>query len=392
MGRRFIQTLMTPILLVVLSFPGLSIMAQTGTGVATDQAKWIISSGSTAHLPSGSMLSLVLALERGAEAVWLDLVLSKDNQIVLLADTRIDQLTDVKEIYPDRSRPDGSYYSFDFTLEELRALSHLPAAPVGGVSAASLFRSHLPVTALDDFLGYLDNVFAERAARPTLICALKHGWRHQQEDKNLGAIVLQALEDYQSSSAAASLVIASYDPEELQQLAQGRGPGLAEDIGFMQLIGSNNGEEVQRLEFGTLQPYSYDLLFTRFGLKSVSSYAGSIGLDPQAVMDDSAALNRPQFLDDAHTLGLQIVCCRVDSIPPVSVAQGSGPEALFEHLLFTIGFDGIVTGLDRLARNWLENRRVPPSYEQNTIIERLIDRVEESGSKPPNPVDSDATM
>ncbi len=152
MGRRFIQTLMTPILLVVLSFPGLPIMAQTGTGVATDQAKWIISSGSTANLPSGSMLSLVLALERGAEAVWLDLVLSKDNQIVLLADTRIDQLTDVKEIYPDRSRPDGSYYSFDFTLEELRGLSHLPAAPVGGVSAASLFRSHLPVTALDDFL------------------------------------------------------------------------------------------------------------------------------------------------------------------------------------------------------------------------------------------------
>ena len=390
MGRRFIQTL---ILLVVLSFPGLSIMAQTGTAVATGQAKWIISSGSTANLPSGSMLSLVLALERGAEAVWLDLVLSKDNQIVLLADSRIDQLTNVKEIYPDRSRPDGSYYSFDFTLEELRALSHLPAAPLGSVGAASLFRSHLPVTALDDFLGYLDNVFAERAARPTLICALKHGWRHQQEDKNLGAIVLQALEDYQSSSAAASLVIASYDPEELQQLAQGRGPGLAEDIGFMQLIGSNNGEEVQRLEFGTLQPYSYDLLFTRFGLKSVSSYAGSIGLDPQvAVMDDSAALNRPQFLADAHTLGLQVVCCRVDAIPPGSVAQGSDPEALFEHLLFTIGFDGIVTGQDRLARNWLENRSPPPSYEQNKIIERLIDRIEESGSKPPNPVDSDATM
>ena len=388
MGRGFIQTL---ILLVVLGFPGLPIMAETGNGIAINQAKWIISSGSSANLPSGSLLSLALALERGVETVWLDLVLSKDNQIVLLADTKIDQLTDVKEIYPDRSRPDGSYYSFDFTLEELRGLSHLPVAPAGTGSANSLFRSHLPVTALDDFLGYLDIVFTELAARPTLICTLKHGWLHQQQDKNLGAIVLQTLEDYQSTKANASVVIASYDPEELQQLALGRGAGQAEDIGFMQLIGSNNGEEVQRLEFGTFQPYSYDLLFTRFGLKSVSSYADSIGLDPQAVMDDSAALNRPQFLDDAHTLGLQIVCCRVDSIPPGFAPQGSGPEALFEHLLFTIGFDGIVTDQDRLARNWLDNRMAPPSYEQNNTIERLIDRVEKSGSKPPYPIESDTT-
>jgi hypothetical protein len=81
----------------------------------------------------------------------------------------------------------------------------------------------------------------------------------------------------------------------------------------------------------------------------------------------------------------------VDSIPPGFAPQGSGPEALFEHLLFTIGFDGLVTGQDRLARNWLDNRMASPRYEQNNIIERLIDRVEKSGSKPPYPMESDAT-
>ena len=388
MGSRFIQIL---ILLAVLSFQGQTIMAETESSGTADQSKWIINSGSSANLASGSMLSLVLALERGAETVWLDLVLSEDDQVVLLADTRIEQLTDVKEIYPDRSRPDGGYYSFDFTLEELRHLSLQTIAPERSISGTPLSWPHLPVAALDDVLSYLDLAFADLAAKPTLICTLKHGWRHQQEDKNLGETVLQALEDYQSTSAGASLVIASYDPEELQQLAQSSGR-RSEEIGFMQLIGDNNGEEVKRLEFGTFQPYSYDLLFTRFGLKSVSSYADSIGLDPQIVMDESAALNQPQFLDDARTLGLQLVCCRVDSIPPDFATGGSGPEALFDYLLFTLGFDGIVTGKDRLARTWLENRATAGSNIQNNIIERLIDRVEESNSEPRIPVKSDTTM
>ncbi|MGI9536561.1 MAG: glycerophosphodiester phosphodiesterase family protein [Desulfocapsaceae bacterium] len=378
--------------MVVLSCPGQSSLAESSNSAAANQSKWIINSGSSASLPAGSMLSLVLALERGAEAVWLDLVLSKDNQIVLLADTKIDQLTDVKEIYPDRNRPDGSYYSFDFTLEELRGLSHLPAGPEGSAPAASLFKSHLPITALDDFLGYLNLVVSDLTVKPTLIFTLKHGWRHQQEDKNLGATVLKALENYQSTSSTTSLVVASYDPEELQQLAQSSGPGHIEDIGFMQLIGSNSGEEVKRLEFGTYQPYSYDLLFTRFGLKSVSSYADSIGLDPQTILAESAALKRPQFLDDVRTLGLQIVCCRIDSIPPGPATGGATPEALFEYLLFTIGFDGIVTDKDRLARNWLENRPAAGNYEQYKIIERLIDQVDGNGNKTANQINSDATM
>ncbi len=390
MGNRHIKTL---ILMVVLSFPGHLALAETESSGAASLSKWIISSGSSANLPSGSMLSLALALERGAEAIWLDMVMSKDDHIVLLADSRIDQLTDVKEIYPDRSRADGSYYSFDFTLEELRGLSLLPGSPGESARSVPLSRSHLSITALDDFLGYLDLVFTDLAARPTLVCVLKHGWRHKEEDKNLGATALKALEDYQSTSGGAALVIGSYDPEELQLLAgSAADSGRLANLGFMQLIGGSNGEEVKRFEFGSFQSYSYDLLFTRFGLKSVSSYADSIGMDPDSIMDESGALSQPQFLDDARTLGLKIVLCRADSIPRYPIVEGPAPEALFEYLLFTIGFDGIVTGRDRQARNWLNTRASADINKQNEIIERLIDHIEESGSEPPVQVKSDTTM
>ena len=388
MGSRLIMTLS---LAFVLGVPGLNFGAEEDHSVTVEQSKWIISTGWVATLPAGSLLALALALERGAEAVWLDLVLSKDDKLILLSDTRIDQLTDIKEIYPDRARPDGSYHSFDFTLEELRRASLKQEASSTSISAP-LSRSHLSITTLEDFLNYLDLIVDELTAPPTLICTLKQGWRHQLEDKDLGTAVLETLESYQLTSGATNLIIGSYDPEELQQLATTASSGLSGKIGFLQLIGANDGKEVQRLEFCTYQPYSYDLLFTRFGLKSVSSYADTIGLDPEAAFDQSGTLSQPRFLDDVHTLGMRVVCLRVDSTNHYLSADSSGPESMFEHLLFTIGFDGIVTGADRLARSWLENRAPTRDSEQNRIIERLIDQVEENGGLPPGPVQSDETL
>ena len=379
MGRRALLML---ILATVLLCPGQVPGVGPENSDSAVQSKWIISSGSPPSLPSGSLLGLALALERGASTVWLDLVLTKDDQPVLLGDTRIEQLTDVGTVFPDRSRPDGGFYSFDFTLEELRHVSLLPAA---------LPSSHLPVTALEDVLGYVDLVSADLADPPTLICTLKQGWRHEQENKDLATTVLDTLENYRATSAGASLVIASYDPEELQRLAQSAGERRLDGIGLMQLIGGNGGTEVQLLEFGVYQPYSYDLLFTKFGLKAVSGYADTIGLDPEAILDSSGRLSQPGFLEDAHTLGLRVICTRIDAPRQWSPAVEPGLAALFGHLLFTIGFDGVVTSEDRAARKWLEESAQPDNSEQNRIIERLIEKIEQGGGASSDPLQSDTT-
>lgn len=387
MNRRLLLPL---ILIAVLTASAQIVGAEPQSNESDDQSKWIISSGITPPLPAGSLLGLALALERGGTSLWLDLVLTADDQVVLLSDTRIDNLTDVKTVFPERSRPDGSYYSFDFTLDELHQLSLTPTA-VPGPMPLALSRPHLPITALDDFLSVVELVSADFATPPTLIFVLKHGWRHQQEDKDLGAVVLETLSRYQAATGTAALMIGSYDPEELQQLAQSTDPGATDAIGFMQLIGADDGREVQRLEFGTYQPYNYDLLFTRFGLKAVSGYADSIGLDPPAIFDDAGQLVHPRFLDDAHTLGLKVVCCRADSLSEQPTDLEPGLEALFEHLLFTIGFDGIVTSEDHRARSWLDSFTQARGNEQNEIIERLIDQIGESDDEPSLPVQSDTT-
>lgn len=370
MKHRFIHTL---ILVLTLAAPA-RILGTEAADVSGGDEKWIINSGSARNLPAGSMLSVALALERGGTAVWLDLVASKDDQIVLLGNTRLDQLTDVKDVYPDRARPDGGYFSFDFTLEELRRLSHQNTPLDDAAAFGPAFRPRLPVIALEDVLGYIDLIHHDLGREITLICTLKHGWLHQQENKDLGNTVLQALDDYRRASGSTRFYIASYDPEELQQLAQAKNSRGADDIDFIQLIGSNDGTEVKRLEFGSYQPYNFELLFTRFGLKSVSGYTAIIGLEPDMVVDESGTLLLPQFLEDVRMLGMRIICYRADKALLFSAGENPELESFFEYLLYDVGFDGIVTGSDHLARQWLADRSATRNFEQHKIIDRLIEQ------------------
>lgn len=363
-------------------------LRQTG---AAAESKWIINDGGAASLPPGSLSGLAVALEGGADTVRVDLVLSSDDQVMILGNTRIDRLTDVAARYPERSRPDGSYYAFDFSLDELRQLGRVQTSPAAApADGYAPFHAHFPVTTLEDLLGYIDLRYQNSEQTPTVICTLRQGWLHREEGKDLGSTVLALLEAHRTVSGRARFYLASYDPEELQQLAETRASAADSGIEFMQLVGANDGAEVRRLEFGIQQPYSYDLLFTRVGIKLVSTYAAVVGLDAPVIIDGSGRIIRPRLLEDIKTLGMKAICCQTETGPSFAAA-GSGADKLYEELLFSAGFDGILTRADEDVRQWLDTRAEMSASEQEQTIERLIDQIEKSGLQPRHPGQSDET-
>ncbi len=386
---RIIQALLA--LTLVFAAPP-ALRAEVQEAPAATEGKWIINDGSVPGLPAGSLTALALALERGAAAVWLDLVLSSDGQAVLLPGAAIEEITNVNERYPDRSRPDGHTYAFDFTLEELKRLSHRPATEVlAQPYPQSTFVPDFPIISLAEALGFIDRAFEDVEAPVTLICTLKHGWLHQEQGLELGTTVLRLLDAHRAASGSIRFFLASYDPEELQQLAldrQSTAPGV---IQFIQLIGTTDGTEVQRLDFGSYQPYNYDLLFSRVGTKLVSSYAAVIGLDAAIIIDATDTILHPRLLEDVKALGMKSICIRVDRAGDNSYGNERPDDALFEQLLFTAGFDGIVTGDDGPARKWLEDRSSNSATEQQQTIERLIDQIQGGTIEPSGFFQSDAT-
>ncbi len=377
---------------VFLTAGPLRVEAEIPQAAAEAEAKWIINDGGAAFLPAGSLSGLALALERGATTVRVDLVLSSDDQVMILSDARIDRITNVAEHFPERSRPEGSYYTFDFSLDELRQLAHSqePQKAASGNRFSGL-QTHFPVATLSDLLGYIDLRYGNTEQKPTVICTLRQGWLHRDEGKNLGSAVLDLLESHRAVSGSARFYLASYDPEELQLLAETQASKPEPVVEFMQLIGANDGSEVRRTEFGSQQPYSYDLLFTRVGIKLVSTYASAVGLDAPVIIDGSGAVIRPRLLEDIKTLGMKAICCLAAGGAHLAAPSTSG-DTLYEELLFSAGFDGILSRRDEDVRQWLDDRAGASVNEQQQTIERLIDQIEESGLQPAGPGQLDATM
>lgn len=63
-----------------------------------------------------------MAYAQGADYLEQDLVMTKDDHLVVLHDHYLDRVTDVAERFPDRARKDGRYYAIDFTLDEIKSL------------------------------------------------------------------------------------------------------------------------------------------------------------------------------------------------------------------------------------------------------------------------------
>jgi len=342
---------------------------------------WVISSGAFTGLPPGSLTAVAVGIERGIDALKLDLVLSSDDQVMVLPSPRLEDATNVALLYPERAREDGSFYSVDFSGAELKSLALSPTAgqPIDRDRSSAVFTPRFPVISLAEVLGYIDLITAGSASSPLIICELREGWLHRRDEKNLAAAVYALLRTYRADSGRPAPRIASYDPDELQELAD----VIARDnsgVPLIQLIGSNDGAEVQSLEFGRYQPYNYDLMFTRFGLKATAGYAAAIGLTPEVLFAETGGVTLPGYLADAQTLGIPlIVYGEAADIPLNTALEASG---LLEQLFTTLGFSGVLSDDIELLEKWRQQHMAAAGSEDENTVERLIKQLEDGSIQP----------
>ncbi len=78
--------------------------------------------GASGYLPEHTLPAKAMAYAQGADYLEQDLVMTKDDHLVVLHDHYLDRVTDVADRFPDRARKDGRYYAIDFTLDEIKSL------------------------------------------------------------------------------------------------------------------------------------------------------------------------------------------------------------------------------------------------------------------------------
>src|SRR5690606_16037234 len=79
--------------------------------------------GAPGYVPEHTFEGVAFAHAAGVDFIEQDVALSRDGVPVVLHDLRLDNISNVAEKFPERTRADGYYYAADFSVAELKQLT-----------------------------------------------------------------------------------------------------------------------------------------------------------------------------------------------------------------------------------------------------------------------------
>jgi glycerophosphoryl diester phosphodiesterase len=331
------------------------------SAVAAEAPLVIAHRGASGYLPEHTLAAKVLAHAQGADYIEQDVVMTRDDALVVLHDLTLDRVSDVAARFPDRAREDGRHYVIDFTLAELRSLQiGEPADPAQPAQALRAGRfppgqSHFGIHTLAEEIALIEGLNQTLGRRAGLYVELKAPWFHHAEGKDLATAVLSELQRHGYTSKDSLIYLQSFDYHELVRIKQELQPALGMQLRLVQLIADNAwGETQERASDGSLQPFDYQWMHSAEGLARLAETVDGIGPALDMVVSPDSSADQLQFtglVDLAHAQGLQVH-------PYTFRAETAGLPSYvdsFEHLLgiflWQAGVDGVFTDFpDRALR------------------------------------------
>lgn len=344
-------------LMVVLGFPA----------HATEKVV-IAHRAASGYLMEHNLPSVTLAVALGSDYIEQDLVMTKDDQIIVLNGPVLDLVTNVSQVFPKRSRKDGKFYAMDFTLAEIKQLSlKEPYSNVGnGAGRFPDNNKHLQLTVptLREELELIRGLEKTLGREIGVYPEIKQPWLHMKEGKDISRAVLLILREYGYTKKSDKIFLQCFDPEELKRIHTDLLPALQMDLKLTQLLDDNNGGETKYLEWGEWLSYNYDWIRSKSGLRAISAYVSAIGMDKSMLVDEGGLIRQPELINDIHSLGMVVHAFtfrREKEALPAYIVNSTAPsfEALLEFFFFKVGVDGVFTDYCGDVVEYLQQRVAP---------------------------------
>lgn len=155
--------------------------------------------GASAYLPEHTLESKVLAFAQGVPYIEQDVVLSKDDRLVVIHDLYLDKTSDVAQKFPERKRKDGHYYVIDFTLDELKSLK-ISESFKGENDSVNVYPKRFPtkkadftINTLEEEIELIQGLNKTLNKNVGIYVETKHPWFHKQEGKDISKLTLEVL-------------------------------------------------------------------------------------------------------------------------------------------------------------------------------------------------------
>jgi len=308
--------------------------------------------GASGYLPEHTIAAKAMAYAQGADYIEQDLVMTKDDQLVVLHDRYLDTVTDVASVFPGRNRDDGRFYVIDFTLDEIRQLSVSERFETADGIATPVFKDRFPlgkssfrVHTLSEEIELIQGLNQSTGKSIGLYPEIKSPAFHREEGKDISSAVLDVLKQYDYDEQSDKIFLQCFDPYELQRIRQELMPARKMALPLIQLIGMSE---------------EYRSLLNADGMKQLATLVDGIGPSMFLLVDKESTTSNikvTKLVDYAHDAGLKVhpytFRREANQIPPFAKDY----EDLLRIFFDEVGVDGVFTDFPDLTVNFLESSR-----------------------------------
>lgn len=344
---------------------GLVLMGATFSTTANADDKVVIAHrGASGYLPEHTLPAKAMAFAQGADYLEQDLVMTKDDQLVVLHDHYLDRVTDVADRFPDRARKDGRYYAIDFTLAEIKSLKFSEGFTVENGKKVQTFPGRFPmgksdfrVHTFEEEIEFIQGLNHSTGKNIGLYPEIKAPWFHHQEGKDIATRVLEVLKKYGYTKKTDKIYLQCFDANELKRIRNELEPKMGMDLKLVQLIAYTkwNETEEQRPD-GKWVNYSYDWMLEPGAMEKIAQYADGIGPDYHMLIADSSTNGHiiiNGMVKEAHEHQLEVhpFTVRADQLPPYA----KDVNELYDALYRQADVDGLFTDFPDKAVSYLHS-------------------------------------
>ncbi len=282
--------------------------------------------GASGYVPEHTLAAVAMAHAMGADYIEQDVVLTRDEVLVVLHDVVLEHTTDVAAKFPTRVREDGHYYAIDFTLAEIKQLL---VGERRNDEGEVVFPDRFPastailrVPTLEEEIQLIQGLNRSTGRNVGIYVELKQPQFHERENMDIVGAVLQQLYAYGYRDSGDRVYLQCFDAPTLRRLNDHT------EIRLIQLINDDDLSE-QRVH-------------------AIAEYADGVGVWIRRIAD------APEFVAYAQEAGLSVhgYTFRADQLPR---SIGSY-NALLDFFIKKINIDGLFTDHTDLTVRYLQAR------------------------------------
>ena len=330
---------------------GITVMVATPASQSLAQKIVIAHRGASGYLPEHTLEAKSMAYAMGADYIEQDVVMTKDDYLIVLHDITLDRTTDVADQFPDRVRDDGRFYAIDLTLQEIRLLNASEGFRIengekrqGYVNRFPIGSSSFRVPTFSEEIELIQGLNKSTGKDVGIYPEIKSPEFHRAEGRDISTAVVNMLKDYGYTSKQDKVFLQTFSFDELKIIHDQILPAANIELNLIQLIGDAD---------------SYPWMFEADGMDKLANFAEGVGPEKGLVIDRDSTKENIRISDlvsRAHAAGMQVHPYTYRLDPGQIPSYASDFENLLELHYFEAGVDGVFTDFPDRAVDFLQSR------------------------------------